>query len=398
MMDTVLAFAITLLFVGLVSGLAEHTMLSPEVIFLLVGGIVGDGGFKWIDVRPDYPLVSTLADLALFSVLFTDGMRCGAHDLASVWRLPGRALLLGLPLTLGGIALLAHFVAGLPWLEALLLGAVLSPTDPVFAAAIVSRKEAPVRLRKLLNVESGLNDGLALPFVLLLLALVQSHEPDIATWLGEVALGVAVGVVIPWIALRIEHSRFVHVAASYKPLNALGIGLLIFSLARLIHANQFLAAFSAGITVGTVGRDVRDAFHKFGEVVTEVLKFAALLVFAALISFHFLGQISLRGYVFAFLAIVTVRPLAMWLALLGTGIDRREWAAAAWFGPRGFASVIYGIMILQSGAAQGAQLFHLAAIVIVGSIIASSSTDVIVARWVGQPVRQSARRPESHSR
>ena len=107
-----------------------------------------------------------IAELALFSVLYTDGMRAPVRDLVSAWRLPGRALLLGLPLTLLGTALLARYVVGLSWAESILIGAALSPTDPVFAAAIVGREGIPSRLRFLLNVESGLNDGLALAIAL----------------------------------------------------------------------------------------------------------------------------------------------------------------------------------------------------------------------------------------
>lgn len=110
-----------------------------------------------------------LAELALFSVLFTDGQRIGVRDLTLAWKLPGRALLLGMPLTFLVTGVLAVVVAGLPWPEALLVAAVLAPTDPVFAAAIVGREEVPGRMRHLLNVESGLNDGLALPVVLVLL-------------------------------------------------------------------------------------------------------------------------------------------------------------------------------------------------------------------------------------
>ncbi len=128
-----------------------------------VGSVLGNGSLGVIDVHADDEIVWVLAELALFSVLFSDGMRVGLPELHGAWRLPGRALVIGLPLTLIITAVFAHVVAGLPWLESFLLGAVLSPTDPVFAAAIVGREEIPYRLRNLLNVESGLNDGFTLP-------------------------------------------------------------------------------------------------------------------------------------------------------------------------------------------------------------------------------------------
>jgi NhaP-type Na+/H+ or K+/H+ antiporter len=376
----VLVFAVALLAAVLLSEVAERTVLSTAVLFLLIGFLAGDGVTDLLVLRPQDPLVKHLAELALFSVLFTDGMRVGVRDLASAWRLPGRALLLGMPLTLLLTALLARFVAGLPWAQSFLVGAVLSPTDPVFAAAIVGREGVPGRLRHLLNVESGLNDGLALPVVVVLLAVAGRSEVGTATLLEELALGVALGVAIPWGALRLERSRLFAAAPSYEPLYALAIGVLVLAVAQATHANLFLAAFSAGITVVTVSPRFRDAFHEFGELLTELLKLGAILVFGALISPAFLSEISLGGYVFALLALLAVRPMALSIALLGSRIGWKEWAAAAWFGPKGFASVVYGLLVLESGVVGGDEMFHLIALVVVASILAHSSSDVIVAR------------------
>jgi NhaP-type Na+/H+ or K+/H+ antiporter len=392
-MTAILAFAITLLVAVLLSGLAHRSILSISVLFLVSGFLLGEGVLGVMALDPDAPVIATLAELALFSVLFTDGMRVGVRDLTSAWRVPGRALLFGLPLTLAGTALLAHLVVGLPWAEAFLLGAALSPTDPVFAAAIVGREEVPRRLRHLLNVESGVNDGLALPVVVLLLAMVQVREAHVGTMLGELALGVILGVAVPWVAIRLERSRFFSAIAIYQPLNAFAIGLLVFALASLTHANEFLADFAAGVTVASMSTEVRGAFHEFGEILAELLKLAALLVFGALISPGFLAEIPPSGYALAVLVLIAVRPIALGLALLGSELGWREWVAAAWFGPKGFASVVYGMLILKAGVARGGELFHLLALVIGASIVAHSSTDVLVARWFQRAHVQPAERP-----
>ena len=167
-------------------------------------------------------------------------------------------------------------------------------------------------------------------------------------------------------------------------LHVFAIGLLVLALASLTNANLFLAAFSAGITVATIGPEVRDAFHRFGELVAELLKLSSLLLFGALISPTLLKDVAWNGYLFALLALIVVRPLALAIALLGAKLARREWIAAAWFGPKGFASMIYGLLILRAGISEGLHLFHLVAIVILGSIILHSSTDVIIARWFHQ--------------
>lgn len=380
-MDLLLAFASLLLLAVLVSSLAHRTVLSTAALFLVGGFVLGSGSLGVIDIHADDEIVSVLAELALFSVLFSDGMRVGLPELRGAWRLPGRALVVGLPLTLLITAVFAHVVAGLPWLESFLLGAVLSPTDPVFAAAIVGREEIPYRLRNLLNVESGLNDGLALPIVVILLATASAAPVHGWSLAVEVVAGVALGVLVPYVAIRLERTRFFSATTFYEPLNAFAIGLLVLALAMLTHANVFLAAFSAGITIATMSPELREAFHEFGELVAELLKLGALLVFGALISLQFLGDIGVSGYLFAALALFAARPIALGIALLRSKLDRKERLAAAWFGPKGFASVVYALLILGAGIPLSDELFHLAALVIAASILAQSSTDVLVARW-----------------
>lgn len=379
-MVAVVAFAAVLLVAVLLSGLANRSVLSTAVLFLVGGFVMGDGVLGVVPVHADDPIVSGFAGLALFSVLFSDGMKVTVRDLRSAQHLPGRALLFGLPITLALTAVLAHFVAGVGWTESFLLGAVLSPTDPVFASAIVGRREVPYRLRHLLNVESGLNDGLALPIVVVLLAVVGKEDIHGFRLAADLVLGVVLGIVIPWVAIRLERLEPFSATTLYEPLNAFAIGLLVLGVTSVSGANEFLAAFAAGVTVATLSPQIREAFQLFGELVAELLKLVALLLFGALISPAFLAAVPWRGYVFAVLAIVLARPIALAFALFRTDLSRREWAAAAWFGPKGFASVVYGLLILEAGVADRNELFHLIAIVIAISIVAHSSTDVTVAR------------------
>ncbi len=144
--------------------------------------------------------------------------------------------------------------------------------------------------------------------------------------------GVAPGVLVPWVAIRLERTRFFSATTFYEPLNAFAVGLLVLALAMLTHANVFLAAFSAGITIATMSPELRTAFYQFGELVAELLKLAALLVFAALISLQFLGDIGVSGYLFAALALFAARPTALGIALLRSKLDRKERVAAAWAG------------------------------------------------------------------
>lgn len=380
-MIALLIFATTLFLALLLSEFANRSVLSTAVLFLAAGFVVGPGVLNWLPLTHEHPVVRSLAELALFSVLFTDGMRAAIGDFVRAWQLPGRALLFGMPLTLLLTALLAFFLVKVTWIEALLLGAILCPTDPVFAAAIVGREEIPLRLKHLLNVESGVNDGLALPLVLICLAAIGDYEAGFSALAWELVLGVAIGVAVPWLAVWTRRARFLGVAKPYEPLFAVAIGLLVLALASLLHGNVYLAAFSAGVTVASTRPELREEFHQFGELITEILKLATLLVFGALISPLMFMQLHARDLVFAALALVLARPAAMLISLWRSELDWRERLTASWFGPKGFASVVYGLLLFERHVPHAEGLFRLIALVIAGSIVAHSSTDTVLAQW-----------------
>jgi sodium/hydrogen antiporter len=394
MIIPILAFAIALLIVVLFSKAIRQTALSAAVIFLIIGFILGGDGLHLAQINADDKLVSGFVQVALFSVLFADGMKIGAKDLISAWKLPGRALLLGLPLSLLFMAVLAHFVLDLGWLGSFLVAAVLSPTDPVFASAFVSRKEVPRKLRRLLNVESGLNDGLALPFVLLILSLFGVEQFKLLSWIGELLIGVAVGVVIPLGILKLQRFKLFSVSDFYRPMLGLSIGLIVYIVTSLLQGNHFLAGFSAGITIATVDPEIRQSFWGYAEPIAELLKLAAVLIFGALLSWRFFVMVGWRGYLYVILVLFLARPLALILSLIASPLNWSERLAAAWFGPRGFASVVYGLLVLGSGVPRAPELFRVISIVIVGSMIAHSTTDTPIARWFKEKSKEQQKPDE----
>ncbi|UUN25650.1 sodium:proton antiporter [Streptomyces sp. FIT100] len=383
-MVLVAVFGVALLVAVLLSGLAARTVLSTSLLFLLGGALVSDGFLGLIHITPDSEIVSVTADLALFAVLFTDGTHVSFPKLRANWRNPARALGLGMPLAFVGMALVTHYAVGLDWTTSFLVGAVLAPTDPVFASAIVGRKEVPARLRQLLNVESGINDGLALPIVLVLIAAAgptAGHAEASLSKIGlELGLGLALGIMLPLFVTRLVRFRLLGAEPKLQPLLPLAIGVILYGLCHLTHANPYLAAFSAGAVLATVSPDGKAAFEPLGELLAELAKFAALLVFGALLTPQLFGGLPLGGYVAVVLAIVLIRPASLLISLIGTRFERREKLVAAWFGPKGFASVVYGLLVLQSGIPGGQQAYTLIAVCIAASIIAHSSTDVPIAR------------------
>jgi NhaP-type Na+/H+ or K+/H+ antiporter len=248
------------------------------------------------------------------------------------------------------------------------------------AAAIVEREEVPKSLRGLLNLESGVNDGIALPFVLLLLEVLRDEPLEPWRLGGEILLGAGIGWAVAWIGVYLQRLDITGVRPVFEPFTAFSIGATIFPICKLTGANEFLAAFAAGVTIASTSPQVRQQFDKFGAHVAELLKAAAVFVFAALISFSVLRDLTTWEYLFGVLTVVIARPAGLLLSMLGTSLGWRLRLAAAWFGPKGFASVVYGLFVLQSGIPEAQRLFHLISIAVGLSILAHSSTDVLVAR------------------
>lgn len=387
-MTLLLVFSVTLLIAVLVSDIAERSILSAAFLFLVAGFLTGRG---WLGPVPrvSEDVLQRMAEVALFSILFTDGMRTGGvRAIVQGWHLPGRALLIGMPLTIAGIALLAHFSLATGWIPAFLIASVLSPTDPVFVSAIFRFEGISDRVKHLLNVESGLNDGLALPIVLLLLARLSGKQESLIRIALELLLGVAIGVAIPWLGIRLEQSRFFRAVGVFRPLNAFALGLIVMAVCYRTGANLFLAAYAAGIGLASFGGAFVESFQHFGELLAELFKLAALLVLGAMIAPHFFEALSAGDYIFIFLATFLIRPPAIMLSLTHTGLSRHERMLAGWFGPKGFASVVYGLLIFQAGMTH---LAHLVGLAVTASIVVFSSTDILVGRWFEKhPVAKSA--------
>ncbi len=378
-----LSFALTLTVAVLISARARRGVLSTTVLFLAVGFVLGsDWGI--LDIPDGSPLLHWTTEIGLFSVLLMDGMHAPRSALREGWREPARVLAFGLPLSVVFGFAVGLVLLDLPWLEALLLAAALAPTDPLLAEAIIGRESVPWRIRHTLNVESGFNDGLALPLVLVLLPLAGSGGEDIWVVVGHLAEGIAIGAVIPAVLIRLERTEVFGASERYRTLGIIALGLLVFGTASAVDANLFVAAFTAGITIGTLAPDAPGRFEPTGRAVTELLKLGAVFLVGAVLARHLLESVGWAAGLFAILMLVAVRPASVAIAMLGSSVPAKERFAVAWFGPKGFASVLYSLLVLRSGVPYAGELFGVATLTIGLSIVAHSSTDVLVARWVGR--------------
>ena len=384
------AFALVLLCAVLISGRAQRTLLSTSVVFLIGGFFVGPGLLKLSNINPQQGFAAILVEFALVTSLFTDGMRLKLDEFRQGWGLSGRALLLAMPLTFLAIALLVRLIFKLPWLEAFLIGAVLSPTDPVFASLLLEQKVIPLRLRRLLNIESGLNDGLALPVIVILLRVIGSDSIQPLGLAGEILGGILIGIAVPWIVIKLETSRFFSAESVYETLAAFSIEILVLSLCMVLHTNEFLAMYTAGVTIATRSETFSPAFERFGEVLTELLKAAALFLFGMLIQPALFRQSDISAYIFALLVLFLARPLPIFVILTSQKLTRLEVMTAAWFGPKGFASIFYALLLLKTDILNASQIFNILALTIIISIILHSSSDIFFTRWFTKRAQASA--------
>jgi sodium/hydrogen antiporter len=379
---------------ALLSGLARRSFLSLAAVFVLAGFALGQGGLEVLDFDPRSGLVHDLAVVALIVLLFRDGLEVEAEMLQREWHLPFRKLALGMPITGALVALFAHWVVGLGWLEACLLGALLSPTDPVLSSAVVTNPRVPRLVRHSLNLESGLNDGLALPAVLAFTAALGTQD-DFVWWrfvLQDVTLGLAFGVVLAWIASKLmpRGREADSVPAHAQSLYALGVAFAIYGIAVGLPpvGNGFIAVFTGAITLGILRPDLRASFEQRADDIVEIVKLGIFVVFGSLLT---VGGLFTDGWAAVALVASTLlvaRPIAVWIALAGTGIDAATKGFMAWFGPKGVATMTFSLFVLAEGVPGAERIFNLAALCVFASVLVHGLTDTPGSEWL---IRREAR-------
>jgi sodium/hydrogen antiporter len=374
---------------ALVAGVARRSFLSVAPIFVVTGFVLGQGGLEVLEFDPRSGFVGTLAVVALILILFRDGLEVEAEMLQKAWHLPFRKLALAMPITGALIACATKAMTDLTWTESFLLGALLSPTDPVLSSSVVTNPRVPRLVRHSLNLESGLNDGLALTAVLALLAALSVDGGDFNAWrfiLQDVSLGGLTGLVVGYVAsllmprkMRLGHEITPH----QKSLYALGTAFAAYGIAVLQpEGNGFIAVFVCAIMLGIRRPDVRECFEGRSEDVIEIVKLGIFVVFGSLLTF---GSLFGDGWaavgVVAFTLLVA-RPVAVFGALAGTSLDVATKGFMAWFGPKGVATMTFALLVLGEGIAAGDRIFNLAALTVFISIIAHGLSDTPGANWI----------------
>jgi NhaP-type Na+/H+ or K+/H+ antiporter len=387
--EAVLLFGGLLTVVAALSGVMRGTVLSASVLSVALGILLAAVGVVHVDPRDDS--IVELVELALILTLFSDGMFVERELLRRHWSPVARSLVIAMPITMALLALAAKALfPALDWSQAFLLGAVLAPTDPVVTSAVVTSRIVPSAVRHTLNLESGLNDGLALPFVLFFLVLSTpggDAGTEAAKLVGEALFGAAVGIGLGIAGGRLHrHLPGGGITARYEGIYAIGFALAAFGLADVTIGNGLIAAFVCGIAMGAAERDVPAGFVEFAENVSAITQVLTFFVFGALIVATGFDHSIPPLVVFVVFALLIARPVAVELSLIRTGLPRPEKAFMAWFGPKGVASMLFALFVLKSSVGSGELIFDIAAIVILSSIVAHGLTDTVGARWLARQI------------
>jgi NhaP-type Na+/H+ or K+/H+ antiporter len=339
---------------ALIAARLDRLSIGPALAFLAIGIVLADDVLGPISITPDSEAIRVLAEATLTLLLFVDAStiraRALSHDLGPVSRL----LLIGLPLTIAlGAAIALALFPGISIGLAVLIAATLAPTDAALGQAVVTNQAVPARMRRLLNVESGLNDGIATPFVVLGIALAASAGGGsawLADALAELLLGVVVGLVLGFIGGRLlaEADRRRWTSQVSRQLFVLVLAAACYLLSVGLGGNGFIAAFVGGLAFGSGTRGSEHEAVRFTEIQGSLLAIGLWIAFGLTLAGRIVTQIADPAViVYAALSLTVIRMLPVAVALIGSRFSAPSVAFIGWFGPRGVASIVFLILGLD---------------------------------------------------
>ena len=376
---------------GVLSGRLERADLTAPIVFTVVGALLHRAGLVHGDLAPE--TLKPLVEVTLVWVLFSDAARVRVHDLRDDVGLVVRLLAVGLPLTvLAGWGLAAWLFPGMGVWVSLLVGAALAPTDAALGLPVVSNPVVPARVRRLITVESGLNDGIVTPVVVIAIAGAAASGGHAGGALRELAIGVAVGVAVGfaggWL-LRWARGRG-WAAEDFVGVAALALALLAYATALEVDGNGFVAAFCGGIAFGAAAGRLAEAELVFLEQASGAVSLLVWLAFGAVAVPIVFDRLTWSLLLYAVLSLTAIRMVPVLLAVTGAGLDRRTVAFVGWFGPRGLASLVFALLALEELGGGADEAVAVIAVTVLLSVLAHGFTAAPLAARYGGAARGSA--------
>jgi len=372
---TLALIGIVVLVSSLLSGWVDRTGLPQVAIFLVLGLVLGPLGLGLLDLNLQSPALQVIATLALVLVLFSDAIGADIGEARRNRRLALFVLGPGTLLPAALISAAAWLLLGLSMPAALILGAALASTDPVLLRALVRRPDLPGDARTALRLESGMNDVVLLPIVVLSILALQVRSgaaaPDVGRrLLGLFVLGPALGALIGWSAITLleQIRRRVGVRRDYESLYALGVAFTAYAAAEGVGGSGFLAAFTAGLMIASLDIELCDCFFDYGEASAEMFLLLTFVAFGASLIWMGLSVIDARTVLFALLALA-MRTIVLLPVLRHAGVSNATRRLIAWFGPRGLSTLLLVLLAVFAGVPGAERLFAIACLVVLLSVV-----------------------------
>lgn len=399
-MDTyilsLLVIGVLLLVVTLGSGWIKRLPLSYALIYLVVGVLLGSNGLGLIKIRPDTQFLERLTEFVVIVSVFGCGLKINRPLKLQAWQSTIRLIGFLMPLSILGISLVAHYILGMGWGAAVLLGAILAPTDPVLASEVqLAHVKDKDELRFALTSEGGINDSLAFPFVYFGIYWLKDNNLNnwFANWVGidliwAIASGIVMGILVAraivWIDCNLQKRRSAD--DLMEDFVAISIILLTYSLTELVNGYGFLAVFVAGLVVQRsyfCDQEKRMAQLEFTEQIEKLLEVTAIVILGTLLLFEPMLKYAGQSLLIVGVLFVLVRPMGMWLSMIGSDLPTKTRTLMGWFGIRGLGSLYYMTYALGKGVAgeTGEQIAWITYTVIVCSVIIHGITAAPLMAW-----------------
>ncbi len=392
---TYVALFTCILLIAAVSKRIHNTIITIPMLCVALGVMIGPLGLGFVEVSVENESVRVIAEVTLVMVLASDASRIRLRSLRRDHSLPVRLLGIGLPLTMLFGTLMAVWVfPSFPIWEAAILAIILTPTDASLGQAVVSNRLVPARIRQTLNIESGLNDGIAMPFLLLAISLALASEggPEgLAGWVfwggQEIVFGAAVGILVGLFGIKFTELglRSGWMSDDYSKIASLLLPLIAYGVAQMVHGNGFIAAFLLGATVGNVPAKVdKKPLNEHMEVEVELLMVTTFLIFGAVLLTPALLNFEGSMLVYAVLSLTVVRMVPVAISMIGESVRGATTAFLGWFGPRGIASILYIYTVLDAeGVMSETLIYNATMITVLLSVFAHGLTAAPAAKWYG---------------
>ena len=357
MYENLAIFTAFIFFYSIASGRLERTPFNGAIVFTTFGLAFGPLGLGYLELDLDAELLRTLAELTLALVLFTDASNANLAVLKRNIRFPRRLLLVGLPLTiiLGfGIGVLLFDT--LTIFEIAILATMLAPTDAALGKAVVTNESVPENMRESLNIESGLNDGICVPILFVFLALATgsggdqgAHTLALELVAEEIGIGAMVGIVLAasgvWLIKQCYNRGWI--TETWRQLPVVVLAVTCFAAAQSLGGSGFIAAFVGGLLFGGLAKKHKHTFLLAAEGTGDTMALITWVIFGAVVVGHSIDSLSWEIVLYAVLSLTVIRMLPVFLCLVGLNLRTDEKLFMGWFGPRGLASIVFGVIVLN---------------------------------------------------